>query len=74
MKINEVSLGKVRQIIRKGNYKKFVKYKGGVMIKILLNSISFLPIPPNLGGMKNWGFEEKWRNWCSFLTISFHST
>ena len=46
----------------------------GVLVKKLLNLISFPPIPPNLGGMKIWGIKGIERNEYSLLPISFPPT
>ena len=57
-------------------YFKIIKgwiYRGilGVLVKNSLNIILFSPIPPNFGGMKNWGFKSIERNECFLLHIPF---
>ena len=51
-------------------------YRGilGVLVKNSLNQIPFLPIPPNFGGMKIWGFKGIERNEYSLLSIQFPHT
>ena len=51
-------------------------YRGilGVLVKKSLNLISFIPIPPNFGRMKIWGFKGIERNECSLILIPFSPT
>ena len=51
-------------------------YRGilGVLVKNSLNQIPFLPIPPNFGRMKIWGFKGIERNECSLILIPFPPT
>jgi len=45
-----------------------------VLVKSLLNLISFPPILPNFGGMKIWGLKKIKRNEYSLLPIPFPAT